>query len=169
MHEPADALGRNHVVGTLQHQSPGRNASQISSIIREKSGASERLGNLGIGSAKTVCQFFAELGSFSVAHDDGCHGLGPPEIVAVEEIKQFVNLYLAKSANIAVVVDIARRRPHHDEALEDFRRLLRRERRCECGSGNQAECKCNSFHRSISPEESGESSCPSVVSGLALI
>nr|WP_225311325.1 hypothetical protein [Microbispora cellulosiformans] len=46
-----------------------------------------------------------QLGAVRVAHDHGCHGAGPAEVVAVERLQQFLDVGLAEAAGVALVVE----------------------------------------------------------------
>src|SRR3954451_23446958 len=65
----ADIHWRDAVIGTLKNQGRYLQISQIRTIVREKSHASEVLCDFRIGAAEALCEFSGQLGTVMILHD----------------------------------------------------------------------------------------------------
>src|SRR5215217_51019 len=111
----AHPLGCDDVVTGLQDKRFSPDIDEVSPIVGCKRYPGKLPGNIGIGAAERVGQFLAELGSIRIAHDCGRHCSRPAEMVVGQGGQQLFDLVRAETAFVAIVLDIARRWPHHDE------------------------------------------------------
>lgn len=85
------------------------------------SGAREHPRAGRVGPAERLLQLGVQVGTIRVAHDDRRHRLRPAEVVRLDGLQEFVDISLGEASVIVAVVDIARRRRHHDEFGETAR------------------------------------------------
>ena len=101
--------------------------AKVGPVVGNECDARELLGDVGIGPAEAVGELLAKLRPVGIAHDHRGHGGRPAHVIVGEELQEFGDLLFLEATDVVFVIDIARRRPHHDEALEHPRRLERRE------------------------------------------
>ena len=127
VHVLADRERGDHVLTALQDERRYRDLRKVGPVVGIERDAREFLRDVGVGPAEAVGELLAKLRPVGIAHDHGRHRGGPAHVIVGEEVQEFGDLLFLEAADIAFVVDIAGRRPHHDEALEHARRLERRE------------------------------------------
>ena len=127
VHVLADRDRSDHVLAALQDERRYRDLPKVCPVVGIECDAREFLRDIRVGPAEAVGELFAKLRPIGIAHDHRGHRGRPAHVIFGEEFQEFGDLLFLEPADIAFVIDIAGRRPHHDEALEHPRRLERRE------------------------------------------
>ena len=102
-------------------------AAEVGAVVGQERHAREVRGDLRVGAAEAVRELLAELRAVRVAHDHRRHRARPAEVVALERLEQPVDVLAREAADVALVVDVARRRPDEHEAAEALGLLRRRQ------------------------------------------
>ena len=118
VHVAADLDRCDHVVGALQDQGRHRHRCQVVTGVGEEGDVGELPGHVGVGAAEARGELLAELGPLRVGHDHRRHRAGPAEVVAVEGAEELGDVGLGEAADVALVVDVTRRGPHHHQCRE---------------------------------------------------
>ena len=128
MHVLANRDRGDHVLAALQDERRYRDLPKVGPVVGIEGDPREFLRDVRVGPAEAVGKLLAKLRPVGIAHDHGGHRGRPAHVIVGEEFQEFGNLLFLEAADIAFIVNIAGRRPYHDEAFEHARRLERREK-----------------------------------------
>ena len=121
VHELTNSHARNGVMPALQEQRPRLNIRQVLPIVGKEGHGRKMVGDRRVQPAEAALQFSRQLRRLRIAHQQRGERRSPGDLIAFQQIEEFLDVRQFKPAPVVSVVDKTRRGTHHDERFEEVR------------------------------------------------